>query len=421
MDFEKLLHDHRRDVERFVRFRLMSVTDAEDVLQEIWLAAFRQFSSLRNEENFKAWIIGIARHKCNDYFRKKAKLLEIPIDDVFENKLCCGSHVIPENYAMEETLRKLGDKERQILYLYFWEELQQADIAVRLKIPLGTVKSRLHTAKQKFKEHYPYSSNLSKGVSIMKNLPDVLPDYIIKRSARSPFAVRHEELPGMFIVPKEGEKLSFGMYDQPEGKLSGVYCLKVMGAVSIHGIRGVEIASQYIGSDGQKEECTIFAQLTDSHCRYLGGMSVGNDGLRRIITFLDGDAFSDAYAIGEDNCGFEVDRRQKGIITACGNGLSTSEKDDISDIVARCDVTVGGKTYDTVQLIDIQSSKDSFMMCEYYLDKNGRTVLWRRFNRDDWAIERYGKRWTEMLPDNERVTVNGEVYVHWYDCIMDIS
>lgn len=255
----------------------------------------------------------------------------------------------------------------------------------------------------------------------MKNLPDVLPDYIIKRSARSPFAVRHEELPGMFIVPKEGEKLSFGMYDQPEGKLSGVYCLKVMGAVSIHGIRGVEIASQYIGSDGQKEECTIFAQLTDSHCRYLGGMSVGNDGLRRIITFLDGDAFSDAYAIGEDNCGFEVDRRQKGIITACGNGLSTSEKDDISDIVARCDVTVGGKTYDTVQLIDIQSSKDSFMMCEYYLDKNGRTVLWRRFNRDDWAIERYGKRWTEMLPDNERVTVNGEVYVHWYDCIMDIS
>lgn len=225
----------------------------------------------------------------------------------------------------------------------------------------------------------------------MKNLPKVLPDYIIRRSAELPFAVRHEELPGMFIVPKEGEKLSFGMYDQPEGKLSGAYCLKVMGTVSIHGIRGVEIASHYIGSDGQKEECTIFAQLTDSHCRYLGGMTVGNDGLRSIITFLDGDVFSDAYAIGEDNCGFEVDRRPKGVITACGNGLTTSEKDDISDIVARCDVTIGGKTYDTVQLIDIQSSRDSFMMCEYYLDKNGRTVLWRRFNRDDWAIERYGK------------------------------
>lgn len=261
MDFEKLFYEHHRDVERFVKFRLMSVTDAEDVLQEIWLAAFRRFSSLRNEENFKAWIIGIARHKCNDYFRKKAKLSEIPIDEVFENMLC-SSHMIPENSAMEETFRKLGDKERQILYLYFWEELQQTDIAARLQIPLGTVKSRLHTAKQKFKEHYPYFSNQT-----------------------------------------------------------------------------------------------------------------------------------------------------------CGNGLTTSEKDDISDIVVRCDVTIGGKTYDTVQLVDIQSSKGSFMMCEYYLDKNGRTVLWRRFNRDDWATERYGKRWTEILPDNERVTVNGEVYVHWYDCI----
>ena len=78
-----------------------------------------------------------------------------------------------------------------------------------------------------------------------------------------------------------------------------------------------------------------------------------------------------------------------------------------------------GKTYDTIRLIDIQSSKDSYMMCEYYLAQNGRTVLWRRFNRDDWAIDRYGKKWTELLPDNERITINGETYVHWYDCVTD--
>ena len=419
MDFEKLLQEHRRDVERFVRFKLMSVTDAEDVLQEVWLAAFRQFPSLRNEGSFKAWIIGIARHKCNDYFRKKAKLSEIPIEEVSESRLCCGSHIIPEISAAEETLRRLGDREKQILYLYFWEELPQADIAARLKIPLGTVKSRLHTAKQKFREHYPYSSNLSKGESIMKNLPKILPDYTIRRSSEPPFAVRHEELPGMFIVPREGEKLSFAMYDQPAGNLSGIYHLAVKGAVAIHSVRGVEIASQYIDNDGRKEERTIFAQLTDSHCRYLGGIAVENDGLRRVTTFLDGEAFSDAYAIGEDNCGFEVERRPKGIITACSHGLTTSVNDDVSDIVARCDVTIDGKTYDTVQLVDIQSVGGSYMMSEYYLDKDGRTVLWRRFNRDDWAWSRYGKKWTEMLPDSERTTVNGEIYVHWYDCVTD--
>ena len=43
----------------------------------------------------------------------------------------------------------------------------------------------------------------------------------------------------------------------------------------------------------------------------------------------------------------------------------------------------------------------------------------RRFNKNDWAYKRYGKLWTEMLPENERLTVNGETYVHWYDCVSD--
>ena len=57
------------------------------------------------------------------------------------------------------------------------------------------------------------------------------------------------------------------------------------------------------------------------------------------------------------------------------------------------------------------------MISEQYLSREGRTVLWRRFNRDDWRSDRYGGTWSERLPDNERLMVNGEVYVHWYDCL----
>ena len=334
-------------------------------MQESFLAAFRQFPSLKNKENFKAWLLGIARHKCNDYFRKKAKLWEIPLDEVHESKLCYGGCGVSETLAAEETLDRLGDKEKQILYLYFWEELPQSDIAAKLHIPLGTVKSRLHTAKQKFKEHYPFHLDATKGEENMKNLPKILPDYTITKSSQPPFAVRHEEVPGMLIIPRIGEKLSFGMYDLPERKLTGLYHLAVTGNVIIHGIRGVEIASEYLDADGSKEENIIFARLTDSHCRYLGGMSVDKDGLRRITTFLDGDSFSEAYAIGEDNCGFEVERRPKGIITACDNGLVTNAKDDVSDIVGRYTVMINGKTYDTVRLIDMQLSGTSCMMSEY--------------------------------------------------------
>ena len=44
---------------------------------------------------------------------------------------------------------------------------------------------------------------------------------------------------------------------------------------------------------------------------------------------------------------------------------------------------------------------------------------WRRFNRNDWMLENYGRPWTELLPENERLTINGETFVHWYDCITD--
>ena len=71
-DFENLLEAERVSVERFVRYRMNVKADADDVLQEVFLTAYQKFPQLRNKDSFKAWIISIARNKCNDYFRAKA-------------------------------------------------------------------------------------------------------------------------------------------------------------------------------------------------------------------------------------------------------------------------------------------------------------------------------------------------------------
>lgn len=68
--------------------------------------------------------------------------------------------------------------------------------------------------------------------------------------------------------------------------------------------------------------------------------------------------------------------------------------------------------------MDIETYNNG-VVSEQYLDKDGRTILWRRFNRNDWAYDRYGMQWTEQLPENERLCINGKTYVHWYDCITD--
>ena len=69
-EFEELLQAELPALERFVKFRIGSPRDAEDVLQEICLAAWQNVDSLREESSFKPWLLGIARNKCRDYFRE---------------------------------------------------------------------------------------------------------------------------------------------------------------------------------------------------------------------------------------------------------------------------------------------------------------------------------------------------------------
>lgn len=417
--FDELLSQHRLSAERYVHFRLSSKADADDVLQEVYLTAYRRFDQLKNPAAFKAWLISIARSKCSDYFRDRAVQWEIPIEDIAEKELVDGRHGIADECSVRETLNALGDKDKQILYLYFWKELPQAQIAQQLNVPLGTIKSRLHTAKQNFKKRYPYHTALSKGESTMKKMPRILPEYKIEPINEPPFSVKWEELMGWFLVPKLGEKLSWGMYDIPSRQCDHIYDMKVTGKAMVHGIEGVELTARESSCSDKKDVInrTFVAQLTDTHCRYLATMR--NDGdVRNYITFLDGDAFLPNWGFGEDNCGNETNLSPKGEIRRTGNTVESVRKDFLLDIVGRYTVTINGKSYDTVCVMDIETYNCG-VASEQFLDKNGKTILWRRFNRNDWAIDRYKQPWTDLLPDNERLTVNGTTYVHWYDCITD--
>ena len=420
-EFEKLLCSCKNAVERFVRYKIYSQADAEDILQDIFLTAFKSFTSLNDKLLFKAWIISIARNKCNDYFRSKAKLLEIPLDAIMETKLCYGRFGIAEMDSVRETFDLLSDKDRQILSLYFFRELPQSEIVKRLHIPLGTVKSRLHTAKRNFREKYPYPPQKSKGDIIMKKLPKLMPSYTIMKSDKEPFSVKWEELMGWFIVPKLGEKLSWGLYDGVSRKQTEFTTMEVVGKAEVHGIEGVEIvANQHNVEDYYRTGCEkemerrFVAQLTETHCRYLAESHM-NNGIRKCYTFLDGESFLRNWGYGEDNCGNKINLTPKHILQRDGSNITGEE---IIDIVGRYTVTINEKVYDTICVVDINTYDDA-IGTESYLDKNGRTILWRRFNRDDWARDRFQKNWSKQLPDNERLIINGETYVHWYDCITD--
>lgn len=422
--FEELLAEHQTAVERFVKFRLSSKFDAEDVLQDVYTTAFCKFDQLKNIAAFKPWIISIARNKCNDYFREQAKRLEIPMDLALERTLSYSRYGIMESSAVQDALEQLSDKDQQILYLYFWKQLPQAQIARRLSIPIGTVKSRLHTAKQNFKQKYPNHPTHAKGEFTMTKLPDILPAYKIERSEKEPFSVKWEELMGWLIVPKLGEKISWGIYEHPSRKRTEYTAIQVTGRAEVHGIEGVEIvavqhdAENYYRTGSIDEiERRFVAQLTDTHCRYLAESHMEN-GVRKCFTFLDGENFMNNWGFGEDNCGNETNLSPKGLLQRTGNIITGKVPPEVLDVAGRYSITINGKTYDTICVMDINCFNDA-VASEQYLDTNGRTILWRRFNRDNWALEHFKQKWSERLPGNERLTINGETYVHWYDCITD--
>lgn len=420
--FEQVYAECRGAVERFIRFRIADPADAEDVMQEVFCAAVRGYPTLRDKTNARAWMIGIARNKCTDWMRRKYQRNEITLTDEIRIAVIPPRFGLTRDSLVQDTLARLRPQDQQMLHLYYWQELPQQEIARRLGLPLGTVKSRLHTAREHFRAAFPVRT---KGVTPMKTImPLHLPDYTIKPSDMLPFSCKWEELMGWFIVPRVGEKLSWAMYDLPDRTRTEEDHLSVVGRARIHGLEGVEIQVEtsdpmpcnQTGDDEGYVQRSFIAQLTDDHCRILAETHT-QGGVKQTFTYLDGDEFLRNWGFGEDNCGNETDLHAKGIITREGNVLTVRKGvTEAMDVVGRYTVSIGGKTYDTICVV-MHEAYAGGTVSEQFIDQNGRTVLWRRFNADDWQQEHYGRTWSEMLPDAEALTVNGKTYVHWYDCI----
>jgi len=405
--FEKLLGECRGAVERMAHFKISVFADAEDVVQECCLAAYSARDTLRDERLFRAWILRICRNCISQYYRKRGRSRVDYMDEVPEK--ACGN--MRGRGDVSDVMDVLAAGDREVLRLYYMEEMSVKDAAARLGVPEGTVKSRLHVARERFRDAYRQWED-----NYMKKMPEELPAYTIEWLDEGPFEVDCEENIGWFIVPKVGEKLTWGLYDFNSGLMENYFEMKAVGRAAVHGEEGVEVEAVQMW-EGNREERMFVMQLKDGYSRVLAEMdAIG--GVKHIYTFLDGEEFHDNWGFGENNCGRKIHLAPEGIVKREGNVISSAVEREVMDIVGRAKVTIGGVEYDTVCLVDVMEY-EGHVVSEQYLDKNGRTVLWRRFNRDDWRKEKYGGLWSERLPENERLVVNGQVFVHWYDCITD--
>ena len=156
--FEELVRGRADRVVRLAMAIVADETDARDVAQEAFIAAWRRLSGLRDPDRFDAWLTRIVVNQARMALRtrRRRRIREIPAAEM-AGHAGDGQPARPDRSAnpidgdagrLAEALDTLDPDRRAILAMHHLEGLSVADIATTLEVPVGTVKSRLFTARQ---------------------------------------------------------------------------------------------------------------------------------------------------------------------------------------------------------------------------------------------------------------------------------
>lgn len=143
----------------FVRSMVRNEELAEDITQESLVKAYFSLKKLQNPGSFKSWLFRIANNNTLDWLRRK-RLPQVDVDEHLRESYV-DKRSRPEDAVMDDArnahihaaLNKLKPDQRAILVMCDLQGLSYQEIAEVLKIPFGTVQSRIFYARRKLKEH----------------------------------------------------------------------------------------------------------------------------------------------------------------------------------------------------------------------------------------------------------------------------
>jgi RNA polymerase sigma-70 factor (ECF subfamily) len=151
--FRSLVDAYDRRLLYFVRRFIADADRALDVMQDVWLTLFRRLPGLKAPQAFRVWLYQITHDKVVDLVRRdrREEKAHAALRAAYlptENGEAGHEELVDQAEFVHHALRALSDEHREVLLLRFLEGLSLEEVAAALRCNLGTVKSRLHYARQ---------------------------------------------------------------------------------------------------------------------------------------------------------------------------------------------------------------------------------------------------------------------------------
>ena len=151
--FAHLFNRYRDAIRQLLVQRTGSADDADDLLQETFIKVYLHLDRYNAAYSFGQWVYTIARNTFIDYVRRRSE--ELPIDERFSAPASSApnpeeSVIHSQQHAqIERYLSMLPPHYGRLIALRLFDEYSYEEIAEQLSLPLGTVKTRIHRARER--------------------------------------------------------------------------------------------------------------------------------------------------------------------------------------------------------------------------------------------------------------------------------
>ncbi len=149
---EQVVEEYGDMVYRIAISNAKNKEDAEDIFQEVFISLINNLNRIENEKHLKYWLIRTTINKTKNlhlcFWKKRVRLDDGILDEAY---IKSDDSFNDEINMLRNEIQALSEKQKSVIYLYYYEGYSVKEVSEILKISEGTVKSRLNSARNSLK------------------------------------------------------------------------------------------------------------------------------------------------------------------------------------------------------------------------------------------------------------------------------